>query len=96
MWNDVKEYVRTCSVCQTTNDAKLVKEAAPSIQFQFNLKYGDRYDFFLTICMIYHLASGVIALAIHLLIISVSNEMFQSKLYRIFFNISGVTLDLEF
>ena len=52
--------------------------------------------FFLTTCMIYNLVLGVIALAIHLLIISVSNEMFQSKLYKIIFNISGVTVDLEF
>ena len=29
MWNDIKEYVRTCSVCQTTNDAKFIKKAAP-------------------------------------------------------------------
>ena len=28
LWNDVKEYVRTCEVCQRTNDAKFVKEAA--------------------------------------------------------------------
>ena len=26
---DVEEYTKTCSVCQTTNDAKFVKEAAP-------------------------------------------------------------------
>ena len=29
LWNDVKEYVRACEVCQRTNDAKFVKEAAP-------------------------------------------------------------------
>ncbi len=29
MWNDVKEYVRTCPVCLTTNEAKFVKEAVP-------------------------------------------------------------------
>ena len=74
----------------------LLRKLHHSIQFQFNLKYGDRYDFFLTTCMIYHLALGVIALAIYLLIISVSNEMFQSKLYKKKFNISRVTVDLEF
>ncbi len=29
LWKDVHEYVRTCEVCQRTNDAKFVKEAAP-------------------------------------------------------------------
>ena len=29
MWSDIKEYVRTCSVCQTTNDAKFIKKGAP-------------------------------------------------------------------
>ena len=29
LWKDVETYVRTCSVCQTTNDAKFMKEAAP-------------------------------------------------------------------
>ena len=29
LWKDVEEYTKTCSVCQTTNDAKFVKEAAP-------------------------------------------------------------------
>lgn len=29
MWKDIEEYVKTCSICQTTNDAKFVKEAVP-------------------------------------------------------------------
>jgi hypothetical protein len=29
MWNDIKEYVQTCPVCQTTNDAKFIKKSAP-------------------------------------------------------------------
>ena len=28
LWNDVKEYIRTCTVCQTTNDAKFAKQSA--------------------------------------------------------------------
>ena len=29
MFHDVTEFVRTCVICQTTNDAKFVKQAAP-------------------------------------------------------------------
>ena len=29
LWKDVETYIMTCSVCQTTNDAKFLKEAAP-------------------------------------------------------------------
>lgn len=29
MWNDIKEYVQTCPVCQTTNDAKFIKKSEP-------------------------------------------------------------------
>ena len=29
LWRDVTDYIKTCEVCQTTNDAKFVKEAAP-------------------------------------------------------------------
>lgn len=28
-WKDVEMYVRTCLLCQTTNDAKFIKESAP-------------------------------------------------------------------
>ena len=29
MWQDVTSYLKTCEVCQSTNDAKFVKEAVP-------------------------------------------------------------------
>ena len=29
MFHDVTEFLRTCVICQTTNDAKFVKKAAP-------------------------------------------------------------------
>ena len=29
LWKHVTDYVRTCAVCQTTNDAKFIKQAAP-------------------------------------------------------------------
>ena len=29
LWKHVTDYVRTCAVCQTTIDAKFVKQAAP-------------------------------------------------------------------
>lgn len=28
LWNDVEQYVKTCSVCQRTNDVKFSKQAA--------------------------------------------------------------------
>ena len=29
MWSDVQKYVQECQICQTTNDAKFQKSAAP-------------------------------------------------------------------
>ena len=29
LWKHITDYVRTCVVCQTTNDAKVVKQAVP-------------------------------------------------------------------
>ncbi len=29
LWKDVTSFLKNCEVCQTTNDAKFVKEAAP-------------------------------------------------------------------
>ena len=29
LWKHITDYVRTCAVCQTTNDAKVVKQDVP-------------------------------------------------------------------
>ena len=41
--NDNREYIRTCDVCQRTNDAKFVKCDAALHPINVQPKYGIRY-----------------------------------------------------